>query len=312
MCASMYVDRWDYRVSAFEAKGVAVHCFLVEGDQHRIGSYLQRTFGDPSGGQVTLEPVGSSVLVLLTSTDHLRGVGGTFPDIGHELALAFMIVARDVNDGGSLVLVAPYLFVDNPLALIQGREVFGFPKDLGFFDLQLGGGAQLDTLAVDVLGVPTVSGNEVFARQRLIEIARTGKQLDGLSSLVDRFQSIVGGVQGGLRLLTDYLRDAARNPEVGLAITDIIVRRRATVLNLKQFHEVADSGPACYQAIIACNLELSREGEADVLRDDYTIVVNDLASHPIGRDLGLAGTLHVDLSFTIDLDFVQTATVRWS
>lgn len=89
----------------------------------------------------------------------------------HELAFQILL------DGPATVAwFAPFLVVDNPLSLINGREVAGFPKALGSFEIATGAPwlpAEISTWAFR----KGVRGDQLLPRP-LVSIARAGDSDD--------------------------------------------------------------------------------------------------------------------------------------
>ena len=48
-----------------------------------------------------------------------------------------------------LCMSVPHIVVDNPISLVVGREVYGFPKALGQFTYGAGGGSTVDAYGGD-------------------------------------------------------------------------------------------------------------------------------------------------------------------
>src|SRR5262249_29404306 len=76
----------------------------------------------------------------------------------HEIDVAFWVPVVAFNGGAieSIAWFLPYVFVNNGWAMATGREIYGFPKELGSFVLPKDKDAAalfpLDTLAIKTLG----------------------------------------------------------------------------------------------------------------------------------------------------------------
>lgn len=310
-----HVSRWDFRVTSFEARGVSAHGFVVAGDEAAIQGYYDRHFSRPSGGRVDLRAVVPYVLLLFSTTERLYGADHTYPDIGPETELLVLTFARDASRGQAFVMVAPYLAVDNPLALVQGREVFGLAKDMGYFTFSPGGlgPAASDRLAVEVLGVERINPGapSVFCRQPLLEVRRATVATAHRGGAGEGPGGSVGGLHAGARSLARLVGELVQNVALLPSIFAAGWSRTFRVVVLKQFHDVADSLQACYQGIIGADTTLTHLDGFGLLTSRHELVVQDLATHPLGRDLGLRGRRPVELSFWWRYDFTQRAKVLW-
>jgi hypothetical protein len=73
---------------------------------------------------------------------------------------------------------------------------------------------------------------------------------------------------------------------------------------LRQFRDVADPERACYQAIVEAACDIT-DWHGGGLLDEHVLTINDTASHPLRRDLGLpGGAIETGFGFWCDFDFV--------
>jgi hypothetical protein len=143
------------------ARQVELYGFVVPAEQSCIDALLQRDLVHPSGGAVDYRCAQRHVVI-------------TFGTIGREFSLdpvdckrgyiserevSVWCLAADMNGGGRLVWYLPYIFTDSEQTVATGREIFGYPKQLGYFDddypLRLGpngGTTTVRTLAIDPFG----------------------------------------------------------------------------------------------------------------------------------------------------------------
>jgi hypothetical protein len=99
-----------------------------------------------SGGPGLLDhcqyvPLVPRVLILFASIQQLKSVEPPDSALGWmtEGDVAFWVSVAQLDPTGAasrprgLTWFLPYIFVDNPLALTTGREVYGYPKEQGTF-----------------------------------------------------------------------------------------------------------------------------------------------------------------------------------
>ena len=186
------------------------------------------------------------------------------------------------------VWFVPYIFVGGSVpAIAAGREVYGMPKEEGWFSLS----PDMKKLTLDVL----VYGNGYpkSAQARLLEIQELNTRFDlwdwlrlsrfVLGETLDEFGRPFGGA---FKLIWQIVED----------FTSMSIRQ----VTLKQFRDVRYGKEACYQAVVESPFSVSRDSVKDFefILKDYRIRVKNYESHPIIADLGLKGDF-VDEDFGV-------------
>src|SRR6185436_12813560 len=130
-----------------------------------------------------------------------------------------------------------HVFVDNPAAMLAGREVFGFPKSLIDYDVEHGERG-LRRLDVRALSIDRFRDDARAAHLPLLSLERVGddSRIDLAASLTRRLTSL--GVPGAL---TRFFPGGER----GAPPID-----GHTLVFLKQFRDATHQDQACYQAIV--------------------------------------------------------------
>ncbi|HEY5944406.1 MAG TPA: acetoacetate decarboxylase family protein, partial [Kofleriaceae bacterium] len=114
-----------------------MHGYVLKADQDALERTLAATFS-PLG--ITCTPLLPIVVVTSVQVDEIRSQ--LRPNDGYmtEAELGFWLpVAMKWNGGSSRGLYLPYLFVDNPAAMLAGREIYGFNKILAQFRYRASG-----------------------------------------------------------------------------------------------------------------------------------------------------------------------------
>ena len=109
--------------------GVTIREFVLKASFEAVEKLVDTCLNIPRGH--TWTPVGNTVNMLLVSYDEMRGAHGN-KGFTRQDELAFQIL---LDGPGTLAWYAPFLVVNNPLSLIIGREVSGFPKAWGSFEI---------------------------------------------------------------------------------------------------------------------------------------------------------------------------------
>lgn len=286
---------------------VAAHGFLLEAARERTQAFVDLLLNAPAHGAVEYRTFASHVMLTFVDT----GVGrfSAFPNIGYgsEREVVFWVpVARVKREAGvaiveQLAWFVPYIFVDNPIAMVSGREVYGFLKEWGWISLPTatdpGAPFWCDTLAAKQFSPDTH-----IQRLRLLEMTAVDpgaprKVRTEWETIAEAVEAIRHAMGAG---------DAITLPGLELAkeVLDLLVHGEMPLVFLKQLRDVAGDG-ACYQAIVEANarLESFRGFELDNAVD---FVLQTLDSHPIAEDIG-AQSQRATLCFDAEIAFTMEA-----
>lgn len=299
-------------------RDVTMYSFVLAADRDRLAALVDRDLNAPAAGAARYVPAGP--FVALICADIARGQAMEEPDRSKgwmaERDVAFWIPLFAGKQVGPvfvpqrLVFYLPYVFVDNIAATVTGREIYGFPKESGIIRFPAGpcaeGRFEVDTLIIREYG--STSFGEVA---RLIDVAPAEPPPSEAGGWTD--------LEAGIGALGDRLKDLFQSDAVeataGAALDAVLAAARpgTRLVFLKQFRDAADPARACYQAIIeapAVVTSLHRGG----WMPRHRVRVADADSHPIVRDLGLAGAEMESLLATwLSFDFtMDRGTVVWS
>ena len=349
-----YVDRGGRQVwrPSYMASRAKLFGFVLEADAVAIDSLLHRDFNEPAVGGVDYRCAHSSVIVIFAAIEKLASGDPRDEQRGYlsELEVSVWCLAADVTAGSRLVWYLPYVFVDAGQAVASGREVYGYPKQMGIFEadypdkLENGGTTTVSAPAIDPYG------KEKKAIPRAMLSAKHqpagGPQgAGGFSDLLDLFTSrlsirnlpygpaprpsgaitpvgarpprraTVSSVPAwaGRRVLDTLLGRGGIESAEGL-IGEMI--QSPTLVFLKQFRDVSCPTKACYQAIVEAPLavHLSTASYEALDQQAFTITVEEWDSHPIASELGLMprSPLVPELAFRAEFDFdIQLGLEVW-
>lgn len=158
-----YVERGGRQVwrPPYTARGVNLYGFVLEADQSAIDTLVRDDLVAPTGGILDYRCAHPNVIVSFAeiarlssgnSVDQLRG-------FMTEREVAVWCLIADVTVEDRLLWYIPYVFTDSGQTAISGREVYGYPKQVGVFDdpfvegLTTGGATVgVSALAIDPYG----------------------------------------------------------------------------------------------------------------------------------------------------------------
>lgn len=279
--------------------GSQFYVFILQADRANLQGLLDRLFNRPSSGALKYEAFSSHVAVMFTHVDRLTS---SEPEQGWaaygDIAMWVPVIDRQ-GLLPSFKMYPVYMVVDNGSTMATGREIYGFPKEMGWFlEPQLP--EFIGDLAVDVTGYTAGSPTRQSTRNRLYTIQRdTGNAPAAFNPLAsgravfDEVEKAMTLLHGG-NLVDEFI--------VGFDIFKNLSSIPA--LGLKQFRDIADPTRAVFQSVVEAPLGITKFRDARLLTDKYTFTLNDLASHPVASDTGLkAGPQDVVLAFWLFADF---------
>ncbi len=289
--------------------GSQFYVFLLKADQARLQSLMDRLFNTPSGGAVRYEAFWDHVALMFTHVDRLSSADpaqgwAAYGDI------AMWVPVLDRSEGGLLPtfkMYPIYMIVDNSSTMATGREMYGFPKEMGWF-VEPQTPDFLGDLAADVTGYKRGSATLQSIRNRIWTIQRTGgagashTPLGGIKDLLDEMERAFKGLMSNFHaewiIALNLLRDGFNVPALGL----------------KQFRDIGDPTRAIFQSIVEAPLGLKHFRAASLLGDKFSFILEDLATHPVAEETGLKlGAQDVSFAFWIYADFVLgTGKTNWT
>jgi hypothetical protein len=186
-----------------------------------------------------------------------------------------------------VLVFTPYLWVDSGVAMVGGREVYGFPKAQGSLVMPATTHDPA-TFTVDTQVIPREGPNAEVIIKRLLEVHKLdGGLWDELKSLWKSGGSILLAIEELLvRLVTGHGKLPVPNPVLLLNLLRDIGKQLPMVF-LKQFPDISASNKACYQAIVEAPIQITSGVTGGFLGGEYGITINRFDSHEIVENLGL-------------------------
>ncbi len=314
MALPPYIDRSGEQVylPPFVATGVSLFGFAVPADLASVQKNVcDRYLNAPLGGGSRFCAVTRHIVFVFNTIATLQAEASPYHDRGRfpeQEAAVWVLVADRQRE--RLFWFHPYMLVDNSYAMAMGRELYGFPKTLGWFDIPAGPAAPT-RLGVETLVVKTFGSDARGERAPLFAVRRSGaddpsRARSGLATIGDLFGDAVRllGIEGSV------IR------ELGLAanVFDDLVHGRLPMVFLKQIRDGADPVRARAMSIQEADSRLTTFHDARIYAEGYVVDIDDAASHPIRADFGLGpGPQPVDLAFWTSFDFwIGAALEVWS
>jgi len=294
----------------YNCKDTELWSFMVKGDESKLQALIDKVFNEPAMGAVQFSALGPYVMLSLGDIHHVIPETPPFNTMGSvdETQVAFWVPAVQVEErDGELhatrfFMFTSYIWVNNPMSMATGREVYGWPKSMGEITLpdNATGGQSTSDFALNSYGL-NFGPDEMPAYLPLLDMKPTGKKSSSLgkagTSLVDMvkalYETYETATDNHLKLTWD----------VDLDLLDDAVTTAVPEVYLKQFRDIENGTTAAYQAICASHAvaeSLTFEG----LTEQYSLKLHHIDSHPVGADLGIDDQV-LDIGFKIKMDFLQ-------
>lgn len=287
-------------LAAVHLQDVVMHNFCVQADQAKLQAWLDRTFAAPSGGAVRYKALTDKVFLGIAQIGKLFIPNGASPPKGYtsEIDITLWILAQREDDGlFALRWIPAYLFVDSGPALVSGREVWGFPKQLGQFDFSPAGENGGGPRTFNAKGwVVSPFGPDSPARWATMFEVRpaTVKPPSGVLGTLEALAAkALGRLAGGLTAIAGRLEVAIGEGAMTMAF-------------LKQFPDAAQPDSACYQAVVEAEARVTKLRGSGLTDNEYEVRITAFDSHPYLTELGISSDWQqVGDGVWMDFDFDQ-------
>jgi uncharacterized protein with NAD-binding domain and iron-sulfur cluster len=281
--------------------------FFVRGDAARLQASVDATLGAVALGRMCFKVL--SPFVMLTFT-RVRQAFSDWPSDrakgwGEEIDIVtWVMVGQAAEEGGGIDAVFFYpchIWVDDCMALINGRELYGYPKYQCEYTMPAAGEpAQRFTLAAK--GFQPFSPATKLAVHPLLEVnampgGEAARTLGGIGELIEQALELMAA---------DLPAFLALDPAGWADVVRMARGMQVEQIFLKQFPDAAGI-KAVYQAIVAAPAKVTAVREVCLLGDRYDCVLHPFDSFPLNDTLGLRlGAQPAILPFYLNLDFEVT------
>jgi hypothetical protein len=200
-----------------------------------------------------------------------------------------------------LVLLSPYVLVDNPISLLGGREIYGLPKALAEFHTGPPGTWRDEAIEIDVYG-GDFGPTRAPAWTKLVSVTPAGPHggagppWTNPGAFAGWVLSAIGGE------LEDWLVKwlAERATDLTGEVAKLL-GIDGWVASLKQFRDPNDGTMACYSRLVESSMRITNFGGRPSAQS-WNVDFATIDSHPLVSELGL-GNLAGATAFEIEMDF---------
>lgn len=295
-----YIPRGGEQVFAqpFIAEDVQFFGFAVRADPKKLTAICDRYLNQPSGRNDFVPAVGH-VLFVFNRLGKMYAKNPPDSNRGwyREQEGAIWLLVLD-KGRQNLFWFQPYMIVDSSYAMAMGREIYGFPKEMGWFAVPDGPEAPT-RMSVDTVTTKTLSPDceatraQLFAAKRVAQAATAHQEHASLKDLVEHVAKVLG-------IGADFLEHLRLDKN----LFEDLIHTQIPMVFLKQIRDAVEPNLACFQCVQECMTKMTRFHDARVYFHRYAIEIGDYATHPIRDELGLPpGDQRVDVAFWARFDF---------
>jgi hypothetical protein len=266
-----------------------LYLFLLDADWDRLRALVDRYLN--LGGPTVYRPL-LPMVMLYCSYARSRPLSdpiGWCPekDFGFWVPVAAGRLDNGVFVAERALVFTPYLWVDSGVAMVGGREVYGFPKQLGTLTMPA---APSDpaTFTIDTLVIPREGPDAECTERRILEVARL--DADGWEELRTLWQSGAHLLGAFGEILARFATGRGELPVLDPAfLLGLIgqIGRQLPMVFLKQFPDIVDGTRAAYQAIVEAPVKIVSGVEGGWLPGEYGVTLHRFDSHRVVENLGL-------------------------
>ena len=300
-----YIDRGGEMVFAPPYLSEDIHhfSFACGADSAKLQAACDKYFNTPLGVKERFIPAGPFVLFVSANLPKLRATTPPYSEMGwfseSEMAIWMLVLDKEQT---RFFWFVPYIWVDNPYAMVMGREVYGFPKAYGTIVMPTSFDAP-DLFTLDTLAFRTYSPDQEIRSVRLLEIHRLPnvKMPHGVEGVWDDMKTFTAEI---VRLMDDKLSLLGNLKVLFHGVEDLLELRIPTIF-LKEIRDNTNPALAAFQSIVETRAAVTKFHVGQIYSEAFEVQIEDCISHPIREEFGLApsGPIRPDLSFSLHFDF---------
>jgi uncharacterized protein with NAD-binding domain and iron-sulfur cluster len=286
-----------------------MHGFFVKGDLTTLQATVDGTLNRVAANQMNFQALSPYIMLTFTRLDHAQSGFPTDSNKGwgKETDIITWILVGQIEKNNGVtklhrVFLYPfYTWVDVPMAISIGREIFGYPKNICQLSMPEPGEDPL-AFKISSEGWEPYTPQTQLSDHPLIEITATNTEKSHRPLL-----GLLDVIREGLKILRAE-PDLFALDEAGIEdLESLLLRPRIDQIFLKQFPD-ASGVKAVYQAVVVAPAVIDKVHSARLLGYTYTCTLHKFDTFRLDETLGLQlGAQPVLLPFHINMDFTVEA-----
>ncbi|MDT8446892.1 MAG: NAD(P)-binding protein [bacterium] len=285
----------------YDLLGTDFYCFPLGGKRETIQATVDQFLAPVLEGTGIRYEVISDFLMLglayaeraSSAVEPARSTGWV-PEV--DWAFWVPLMRYEGNEPKRMVWFMPYVFVNNPIAMVGGREIYGFQKTTAQFDPpaspKVMGDFSLEAWAFAEFGV-----EQEGKVQEIFNLKNLGAGPDEASF----FKDLLLAAETLVSLAEMAIGDPA---DLLKALIADLLRGQVPQVFLKQFRDITKGDKACYQVVAEAPARLLKLPSISPIFESYQLNNPNLASYPFAQSLGIGeGAIPLGLGMKVQMDF---------
>lgn len=237
----------------FEQQNSMMFGFFIKGDIQKLQRVCYQQLNAVAQGRFRFEPLTNYVMLTFTkiNKDYSMHPADRAKGWGQEIDTSIWVPVGQYkieNNQKTLLKIhwiMPYIWVDHPMTIINGREIFGYPKYLGRFEMPMSSD-NADHFSLDVNAFKTFSPNSEATWGRVLEVNRiTNNSPAQIAHQWNTWADFATAVFAGICKLDDFI---LTDTDIDKQIVQGLLSPQLPQLFLKQFPD-GTGERAVYQAL---------------------------------------------------------------
>ena len=295
----------------YDCRNTTLYSFMVMADIGALERLIDKVLTRPTLGAAEFRPLAPMVMLSVGDIVNVVPLTPPYSTYGsvNEAQLAVWVPVVKVTGAGAektatnFWMFTSYIWVDNPMSMATGREMYGWPKSMGIIQLP---NATDASLSLKTYGLSYAPENQPSYLELLrltptanaVGESRTGTTVGGFA------RAVVDAVK------TQHQLDLTERFGIAIDLTDDAVEMALPEVYLKQFRSIECGTDAALQQICDSHAGIEKVSFQQ-LPTSYALTIKDVDSHPLALDLGIAEQ-EVKVAFKIEMDFRQdVGRVLW-
>lgn len=282
----------------------SLYGFFVKGELTHLQATVDECLNKVSGNQPRYQVLSPYTLISYTKVAKAYSEypddqeKGWLPEVD---IVTWITVGEFIEQDGQQklvdILVFPhFIFVDNSIAMVNGRELYGYPKVLCQYQIP-DNPDEADHFSCSVNAFSHFSSNSEMHWQPLMEMRKTDNGNDTIlhdfTQGLSEFEQLIAGIPDFWHLADELIHDVFK----------ILKQRSLPQIFLKQFPDSAGI-KAVYQALVIANASVKQIRSIRFSGNQYECDIHPVASYPLEQSLGVKnGNQPAILPFHVDFDF---------
>jgi uncharacterized protein with NAD-binding domain and iron-sulfur cluster len=295
----------------YDCRNTTLYSFVAMADIGALERLVDRVLTQPTLGAAEFRPLAPMVMLSIGDIANVVPLTPPYNSYGsvNEQQVAVWVPVVQVTGSGAtrkakdFWMFTSYIWVDNPMSMATGREMYGWPKSMGIIHLPDDAD---QSLSLKTYGLDFGVGNQPSYLQLLAmtPTADSAGESRAGTTVAAFARAVVDGVKAAHNIdLTDGLG-------IDVDLADDAVDMALPEIYLKQIRSIECGTDAAVQQLCDSHATIETVSFQE-LPTSYALAIQNISSHPLATDLGIADQ-EIKVGFKIEMNFRQdVGRVLW-